>query len=171
MPICLYRRGHTSISWLRTQWTHCGRDLGPGRSAGADFERHDTVGGAAASADVFGDGSIVDLGAAAHPFGVASPIFRHLGLEDYGLEWLHSEYPMAHPFDDAPAAILHRNVRKTARALGADQIAWRLIHRGIVNSIDDYLEQILRPLLRFRSTREYANDDCVRGNGIALEDR
>ncbi|MDN6489959.1 MAG: NAD(P)/FAD-dependent oxidoreductase [Yaniella sp.] len=113
------------------------------------FERNDTVGGAAASADVFGDGSIVDLGAAAHPFGVASPIFRHLGLEDYGLEWLHSEYPMAHPFDDRPAAILHRDVRKTARSLGTDQIAWRLIHRGIVNSIDDYLEQILRPLLRF----------------------
>ncbi|MDN5704371.1 MAG: NAD(P)-binding protein, partial [Yaniella sp.] len=34
------------------------------------FERNDAVGGAAASADVFGDGSIVDLGAAAHPFGV-----------------------------------------------------------------------------------------------------
>ncbi|NWN89854.1 MAG: NAD(P)/FAD-dependent oxidoreductase [Micrococcaceae bacterium] len=113
------------------------------------YERNANVGGAAASADVFGDGSIVDLGAAAHPFGVASPIFRHLGLEDYGLEWLHSEYPMAHPFDDAPAAILHRDVRKTARALGVDSTAWRLIHRGIVNSIDDYLEQILRPILRF----------------------
>src|SRR5699024_3040125 len=53
------------------------------------YERNAQIGGAAASADVFGDGSIVDLGAAAHPFGVASPIFRHLGLEDYGLKWLH----------------------------------------------------------------------------------
>ena len=113
------------------------------------FERNNAIGGAAASADVFGDGSIVDLGAASHPFGAASPIFRHLGLEDYGLKWLHAEYPMAHPFDDSPAAILHRDVRKTARSLGSDQIAWRLIHRGIVNSIDDYLDAILRPLLRF----------------------
>src|SRR5699024_312493 len=113
------------------------------------FERNNGIGGAAASADVFGDGSIVDLGAASHPFGAASPIFRYLGLEEYGLEWLHSEYPMAHPFDDAPAAILHRDVRKTARSLGNDQIAWRLIHRGIVNSIDDYMDAILRPLLRF----------------------
>src|SRR5690625_7153223 len=63
------------------------------------FERNEAIGGAASSADVFGDGSIVDLGAAAHPFGVASPIFRHLGLEDYGLKWLHSKYPMAHPLD------------------------------------------------------------------------
>lgn len=113
------------------------------------YERNDAIGGAGASADVFGDGSIVDLGAAAHPFGVASPVFRHLGLEEHGLEWLHSEYPMAHPFDDRPAAILHRDIRKTARSLGVDSTAWRLIHRGVVNSIDDYLEQIMRPLLRF----------------------
>lgn len=113
------------------------------------FERNKIVGGAAASTDVFGDGSIVDLGAAAHPFGVASPVFRHLGLEEYGLKWLHSKYPMAHPFDDRPAAILHRDVRETARALGVDSTAWRLIHRSLVNSIDDYLEQIMRPLLRF----------------------
>src|SRR5690625_2409679 len=113
------------------------------------YERNAQIGGAAASADVFGDGSIVDLGAAAHPFGVASPIFRHLGLEDYGLKWLHSKYPMAHPFDDRPAAILHRDVRATARGLGIDSTVWRLIHRGIVNSIDDYLDQIMRPLLRF----------------------
>src|SRR5690625_7897615 len=56
---------------------------------------------------------------------------------------------MAHPFDDQPAAILHRDVRTTARSLGIDSTAWRLIHRGVVNSIDDYLEQIMRPLLRF----------------------
>lgn len=48
--------------------------------AGPVLERNDAVGGAAASADVFGDGSIVDMGAAAHPCGVASPIFRHLGV-------------------------------------------------------------------------------------------
>src|SRR5699024_7715082 len=113
------------------------------------FERNDIVGGAAASTDVFGDGSVVDLGAAAHPFGVASPVFRHLGLEEYGLKWLHSKYPMAHPFDDRPAAILHRDARETARSLGVDSTAWRLIHRSLVNSIDDYLEQIMRPLLRF----------------------
>src|SRR5699024_5422308 len=93
------------------------------------IERNDIVGGAAASADIFGDGSIVDLGAAAHPFGVASPVFRHLELEKYGLEWLHSDYPLAHPFDDHPAAILHRDVRTTARGLGIDSTAWRLIHR------------------------------------------
>src|SRR5699024_3415806 len=81
------------------------------------YERNGRIGGAAASADAFGDGSLVDVGAAAHPFGVASPIFRHLGLEDYGLKWLHSKYPMAHPFHDRPAAILHRDVRATARGL------------------------------------------------------
>lgn len=70
------------------------------------------LGGATAAVEVFGDGSIVALGSAGHPFGVASLIFRHLGFEDCGLELLHSEYPMAHPFDDAPAAISHRDVRE-----------------------------------------------------------
>lgn len=82
------------------------------------FERNDNVGGVAASAEVFGDGSVVDLGAGAHPFREASPIFRHLGLEEHGSQWLHSVYPMAHACDDAPAAILHRDIRKTARSLG-----------------------------------------------------
>src|SRR5690625_4480854 len=72
------------------------------------YERNAAIGGAAASADVFDDGSIVDLGAAAHPFGVASPIFRHLGLEERGVEWLHSDYPMAHPFDIGRASCRER---------------------------------------------------------------
>src|SRR5699024_7262452 len=113
------------------------------------YERNAQIGGAAASADVFGDGSIVDLGAAAHPFGVASPIFRHLGLEDYGLKWLHSKYPMAHPFDDRPATILHRDVSATVREFGVDSGVCLLIQRRIVNSIDDYLDQIMLALLRF----------------------
>src|SRR5690625_7830758 len=72
------------------------------------YERNAQIGGAAAWAHVLGDGSLVDLGAAAHPIGVASPIFRHLGLEDYGLKWLASTYPIDHPFDDRSAAISHQ---------------------------------------------------------------
>src|SRR5690625_3956985 len=113
------------------------------------YERNAQIGGAAASADVFGDGSIVDLGAAAHPFGVASPIFRHLGLEDYGFSGLHSRCPVAHPFDDRLAAILHREVLVTALGLVIVSTVSRLIPRGVVSSIDVYDDQLLRPLVRF----------------------
>ena len=74
------------------------------------FERAPVPGGACASAPVLGEGTVVDLGAAGHPFGVASPVFRELGLTDHGLAWLHPAMPMGHPLPDGPAALLHRDL-------------------------------------------------------------
>lgn len=111
------------------------------------FERLASPGGASRSADVLGEGTIVDLGAAAHPFGVASPVFRELGLEDHGLEWLHSTYPMAHPLEKQPAALLHRNLENTAAELGEDGAAWRRVHGHLTRNIDDHLANILSPML------------------------
>ena len=39
-------------------------------------------------------------------------------LERYGLEWLHAELPMAHPFPDGTAAVLARSVAETAASFG-----------------------------------------------------
>lgn len=113
------------------------------------YERAPEIGGAASSSALLGEGTIVDHGAAAHPFGVASPIFRELKLEDHGVEWLHSQLPMAHPLDDAPAALLHRTLEETAAGLGSDAGAWTRLHRHIVNGIDDHLENFLGPMLRW----------------------
>ena len=88
------------------------------------YERADVIGGAASSSAVLGEGTVVDHGAAAHPFGVASPIFRALDLEAHGLTWEHSRYPMAHPMDDGPAGLLHRTLEETAAGLGRDGAAW-----------------------------------------------
>lgn len=81
------------------------------------FERNAAVGGAEASADILTNGLIVDLGVAAHPFGVASPMFRHLGLENHGLEWMHSDYPLAHTFDDALEQIMRPLLRFPNRSV------------------------------------------------------
>ncbi|MDJ1371414.1 phytoene desaturase family protein [Gulosibacter molinativorax] len=113
------------------------------------YEKSDAPGGAARSRDTLGPGTIVDLGAAGHPFGVASPIFRELELEQHGLEWLHSEYPLAHPLGDRPAAVLHRDLDATAAELGPDATAWRRIHRPVTANVDAQLENLLGPLLRF----------------------
>jgi phytoene dehydrogenase-like protein len=53
-----------------------------------------------------------------HPFGIGSPVFRTLPLAEHGLEWLHPELPMAHPFPDGTAAVLSRSVGETAASLG-----------------------------------------------------
>lgn len=113
------------------------------------FEGNDRPGGAAASAPLLGEGTIVDRGAAAHPFGVASPVFRELELENHGLEWCHAPYPMAHPMADGPAALLHRDLGATADGLGRDGRNWRRVHGHLVKNIDDHLGNILGPMLRW----------------------
>ncbi|QGU06397.1 Phytoene desaturase (neurosporene-forming) [Corynebacterium occultum] len=113
------------------------------------FERNEHPGGAAASAPLLGEGTIVDRGAAAHPFGVASPVFREFELEKHGLEWCHSTYPMAHPMADQPAAFLHRDLAATAAGLSGDGKNWKRAHGHLVSNIDEHLENILGPMLRW----------------------
>ncbi|WP_080793345.1 phytoene desaturase family protein [Corynebacterium pacaense] len=112
------------------------------------YEQADVPGGAGRSSDVLGPGTIVDLGAAGHPFGIASPAFRELDLAAHGLEWRHSRYPMAHPLDNGEVALLHRGVGDTARGLGGDGRAWRLLHADLTRQVDLHLDNLLGPVLR-----------------------
>ncbi|RRJ87028.1 NAD(P)/FAD-dependent oxidoreductase [Gulosibacter macacae] len=113
------------------------------------YERAARPGGAAASAPVFGPDTIVDLGAAAHPFGAASPVFHELELERYGLEWCRAEFPLAHPFDDRPAALLHHSLAETAAQFDQDASAWQRVHAPLVRRLDRHLENLLAPMLRW----------------------
>lgn len=112
------------------------------------YEASPHLGGAARSQALLGEGTISDLGAAAHPFGIASPVFSKLGLEEHGLKWAHSKYPMAHPFDDGTAAFLHHGLEETAAALGDDSRHWKRVHGSVTKNIDKHLENILGPVLR-----------------------
>lgn len=82
------------------------------------FEARDTVGGGARTEELTLPGFHHDPCSAAHPLGINSPAFRALPLERYGLEWLHAELPMAHPFLDGSAAVLSRSVAETAASFG-----------------------------------------------------
>ncbi|MEV6479613.1 NAD(P)/FAD-dependent oxidoreductase [Streptomyces sp. NPDC051576] len=84
----------------------------------AVFEARGTVGGGARTEELTLPGFRHDPCAAAHPLGISSPAFRALPLERYGLEWLHAELPMAHPFTDGSAAVLSRSVAETAASFG-----------------------------------------------------
>ncbi|MEF3120816.1 NAD(P)/FAD-dependent oxidoreductase [Kocuria flava] len=107
-----------------------------------------TPGGAARSAPLLGPGTVVDLGAAVHPFGAASPLLRALDLGRHGLEWLHPPVVAAHPLDDGPAGLLHRSLARTAEELGPDGRAWTALHRGVAERWEDVAETALGPLLR-----------------------
>lgn len=84
----------------------------------AVFEARDTVGGGASTEELTLPGFRHDPCSAAHPLGVNSPAFNAMPLERYGLEWLHAELPMAHPFPDGTAAVLARSVAETAASFG-----------------------------------------------------
>lgn len=124
--------------------------------AGVDVtvvERLPTIGGATASAATLGEGTIVDLGSAAHPFGVTSAAFRALGLEqpelgEHRLEWVHPETPLAHPLPGGRAALLHRDAEQTARQFGVDRDAWLRLHAPATERPYDTASAILSPLVR-----------------------
>ncbi|MFG3660081.1 phytoene desaturase family protein [Streptomyces sp. NPDC047706] len=84
----------------------------------AVFEARDTIGGGARTEELTLPGFRHDPCSAAHPLGINSPAFRALPLDRYGLQWLHAELPMAHPFPDGRAAVLSRSVGETAASLG-----------------------------------------------------
>lgn len=84
----------------------------------AVFEAKDTIGGGARTEELTLPGFRHDPCSAAHPLGVNSPAFRAMPLDRYGLEWVHPELPMAHPFPDGTAAVLSRSVAETAASFG-----------------------------------------------------
>ncbi|MFJ4906972.1 phytoene desaturase family protein [Streptomyces sp. NPDC093249] len=84
----------------------------------AVFEAKSTVGGGARTEELTLPGFRHDPCSAVHPLGAGSPVFRTMPLARYGLEWLHPELPMAHPWDDGTAAVLARSVAETAASFG-----------------------------------------------------
>jgi phytoene dehydrogenase-like protein len=82
------------------------------------FEGAETVGGGARTEELTLPGFRHDTCSAIHPLGAGSPALRELGLERYGLSWVHPDLPLAHPFPDGTAAVLARSMTQTAGSLG-----------------------------------------------------
>lgn len=119
--------------------------------AGLEVTIHDAgdaPGGACRSGQLLGEGVISDLGAAAHPLGVVSPVFRHLQLERHGLRWLHPEVVVAHPLDEGEAAVVYRDLDRTAEGLGPDGRAWAGLHRGVTERWEEVVASVLGPLMQ-----------------------
>jgi phytoene dehydrogenase-like protein len=81
------------------------------------YEGAATVGGGARTTELTLPGFRHDPCSAVHPLGAGSPVLTRLGLERFGLSWVHPELPLAHPFPDGTAAVLSRSVTATAGAL------------------------------------------------------
>jgi phytoene dehydrogenase-like protein len=111
------------------------------------FEAESQPGGAARTMELTLPGFQHDFGSAVHPMAVGSPFFSTLPLRDYGLEWIHSPAPLAHPMDDGTAVVLERNFDDAQTALGEDGAAWRSLMEPLAKRWPELAHDILRPLL------------------------
>ncbi|PAU92919.1 FAD-dependent oxidoreductase [Aliifodinibius salipaludis] len=109
------------------------------------FEKGDTIGGGTRTLELTQPDFHHDICSAIHPLAKASPFLKTLPLEDYGLEWIQPEVPVAHPLDNQPAGALFRSLDKTIDHLGSDGPTYRKWITPYINSWDDLLTDILAP--------------------------
>ncbi|MGA7414611.1 MAG: NAD(P)/FAD-dependent oxidoreductase [Bryobacteraceae bacterium] len=103
------------------------------------------IGGGTRSAELTVPGFLHDVCSAVHPMAVATSFFRSLPLEKHGLEWIHPPLPLAHPFDDGSAAVLHRSLETTCSALGNGGEGYRNLIGPVVANWDAIEADALGP--------------------------
>ena len=110
------------------------------------YEAKETIGGGTRSAELTLPGFTHDVCSAIHALGVSSSVFRELPLADHGLEWIHPEIPLAHPFDDGTAAALHRSLSETGATLGEDGHRYQAFMTPLVKDWEKILADFMGPL-------------------------
>jgi phytoene dehydrogenase-like protein len=110
------------------------------------FEGATEPGGGARTRELTLPGFHHDVCSAIHPMGLASPFLRGLDLGRHGLEWIHPEIPLAHPFDHGKAVAMHRSIEETASQFSpASARAYRRMFSPLLSSFDALLEDLLAP--------------------------
>ncbi|WP_153556548.1 phytoene desaturase family protein [Roseimaritima sediminicola] len=109
-------------------------------------EAKSTCGGGMRTAQCTLPGFHHDLCSAIHPLGVASPFFRTMPWQEYGVRWIHPELPLAHPVALDRAAAVYRSLEETAAGFGVDQAAYRRLLEPFVRQSDALLKEVLGPL-------------------------
>jgi phytoene dehydrogenase-like protein len=109
------------------------------------LESAPSAGGGARTAELTLPGVLHDVCSTVHPLALASPFFRSLRLERFGLSWAFSPAPLVHLLDEG-SVTLERSVEETARQLGSDGDAYRRLVSPFVEHHDELLHMILGPL-------------------------
>ncbi|MFI6707583.1 phytoene desaturase family protein [Nonomuraea sp. NPDC050478] len=108
------------------------------------LEAADAFGGGLRSAELTLPGLVHDVGATVMAMALASPALRDLELK--GVEYAHPPLPAAHPLDDRPAVLVHRDAGRTAAGLGRDAAAWRATAGSAARAGFPLVDLLLRPL-------------------------
>ena len=111
-------------------------------------EGGETIGGGARTDELTLPGFHHDVCSAVFALGHASPFFKSLDLQRYGLEWVQPDIPVAHALDDGSAAI-YRSLDETADRLGTDGLEYRHLLRPLVDNAEALYDTVLGPIVRF----------------------
>jgi phytoene dehydrogenase-like protein len=113
------------------------------------LEAQPEVGGAVRSDREVHPDFVTDTFSAFYPMAAASPAIRSLGLEEFGLRWVHAPAPLGHPRPDGTWTLLHRDLEVTADLLEAacpgDGAAWRSLVRRWQLIGDRMVDALLAP--------------------------
>lgn len=110
------------------------------------YEAEPTPGGAVRTMELTLPGFFHDFGSAVYPLGAGSPFFSTLPLAQFGLQWIHSPAPLAHPLDDGTAVVLERDLEGASGALGEDGSAWSELVRPFVERWGEFSSDVLKPM-------------------------
>lgn len=114
------------------------------------YEARPHIGGGLHTVEREDPGFRTDECSAVHPMGILSPFFRNLALEEHGLVWCSGSSSVAHPLDDRPAAILYRDIERTAQRLGAsDGAMWRKLFLPLVAKSESLILDLMAPFSPF----------------------
>lgn len=110
------------------------------------IEGRNEIGGGTRTSELTLPGFQHDVCSSVHPLGIASPFFRSIPLQEYGVEWLTPEVSAAHPLDGGNAAAAFPSLSETAALLGEDGDAYRRLLEPSLEHWNDTLPDLLAPL-------------------------
>ncbi|MFD1538209.1 phytoene desaturase family protein [Nonomuraea guangzhouensis] len=133
------------------------------------LEAADQFGGGLRSAELTLPGRVHDMGATVMAMALASPAFRELGISGFdpkepgskepgrrgtdlsgaevgAVEFAHPEVVAAHPLDDRPAVLVHRDAPRTAAGLGRDAAVWQATVGAAARAGLPLVDLMLKPL-------------------------
>jgi len=111
------------------------------------LEAEPQPGGAARTLPLTLPGFLHDVGSAIHPLALGSPFFSSLPLQEYGLEWIQPEIPLAHLINSDKAVFLRKSVGETAEGLGPDAASYRRLFEPLVSKWESLLAEFLQPII------------------------
>jgi phytoene dehydrogenase-like protein len=113
------------------------------------YEAATTIGGGTRTEALTLPGFRHDVCASILPLTAASPFFASIDLAGRGVEFVHSDAPIAHPLDGGRSAVLERSVAATAAGLGGpDGRAWRRLFGPLVRDAGVLADEVLRPVVQ-----------------------